>query len=114
VLRLPRFAALFLVSVVGCIAMSYVLPGFSWTSARTGYLATETHAPAAPDDSVWQPAAQAVIATNDSASEIRKEQVRGGSFVPADALSPTASLRSHEHLDAARDRSPQHSIPLLI
>ena len=113
-LRLPRFAVLFLVSVVACIAMLYVLPGFSRTGTQTGYLATETHAPAAPDDSVWQPAAQAVITTNDSASEIRKEHVRAGSFVTADTLSRSPRLRSHEHPDASRDRSPKHEIPLLI
>jgi len=114
VLRLPRFAVFFLASVVACIVISYVLPGFSRTGERTGHLATETHAPAAPDNSVWQPAAQAVITTNDSASQIRQEHVRPGSFVPADALARTARLSAHEHLDASRDRSPQHSIPLLI
>jgi hypothetical protein len=81
------------------------------TSDRQG---TQTHAPSnTPSDGVWEAATRAAI-TSGSSFRIRTEHVRVASFACHAALVTVPAARARNLADVVHDRSPQHSVPLLI
>jgi hypothetical protein len=74
----------------------------------------QTHAPSQPDgDAVWQSATRNAT-TNGSSSQFGKHHARIATLSQHRVRALAGSERARELCDAARDRSPLHSIPLLI
>src|SRR5262245_22992588 len=111
-LRFPHLALLALLAAA--VTSLCVMSGNGWTGSRAERQPTQTHAPSnSGDGSVWQTASQ-IITSNESSGQISKSHLRVATFAHDQAPTLAESRRVRECLDASRDRSPQHSIPLLI
>jgi hypothetical protein len=87
--------------------VSVVATDFSPTGAAT-------HAPSSPhDDGVWQSARQ-LATTNGVSFRIGKHDLRTATIAPPRTLTAVRSELTDGFGSDTRDRSPQHSIPLLI
>ena len=107
-----RFLLALLLSIGAIVTSSHVVPsGSQYAAPETG--STETHAPNQSHDDTWQPAAR-VATTTDSHSQFRTLHARAVTAITYRAPFPQLPEHIGERVDAARDRSPQHPIPLLI
>ena len=120
--RFSRVALL--LALCGIVALSYVVSGFSRTYAlsvvsgfsrttQSDQRPTETHAPHRNDDSTWQSASR-IATTNGSNFQFGKHHIRTATLAHHRVAALTEGERVRELGDASRDRSPLHSIPLLI
>jgi hypothetical protein len=129
--RFSRFALL--LALCGIVALSYVVSGFppppkataglaesssgreggSRTNTKSDQRPTETHAPHRSDDSTWQSASR-IATTNGSSFQFGKHHIRTATLARHRVAALTGGERVRELGDASRDRSPLHSIPLLI
>ena len=109
--RFSRVALL--LALCGIVALSYVVSGFSRTNTQSDQRPTQTHAPHRSDDSTWQSAAR-IATTNGSSFQFGKHQIRTATLAHHRLAALTEGERVRELGDASRDRSPLHSIPLLI
>src|SRR5712672_2334043 len=129
--RFSRVALL--LAFCGIVALSCVVSGFppppkpmaGLTEASSGreggrrintqrdHRPTETHAPHRSDDSTWQSASR-IATTNGSSFQSGKHHIRTATLAHHRVAALTEGERVRELGDASRDRSPLHSIPLLI
>jgi hypothetical protein len=103
-----RFAQL-LIFLVAVVAVTYVVSGFSRTMTDVVSGFSRTHTPS-HDDGVWQ-AVRQVTTTTGTSFEIARHDLR---TAPPRTLVAARTQRIGEFGGTSRDRSPQHSIPLLI
>jgi hypothetical protein len=82
-------------------------------SDRTPPSGQQTHAPSHPDDAAWQSASRNVT-TNGSSYQSGRDHARIDTLAHHRARTFAGHQRGRNLVDAARDRSPQHPIPLLI
>jgi hypothetical protein len=122
-LRFPRLV--FLASLV-LASSTYVVSGFSrtMTVVVSGFLTTDAsaevvsrtmtaHAPGMHDDGIWQSARQ-ITTTSGTRFRIGKHDLRTATTARPRTLTAVYSELTGELGNLTRDRSPQHSIPLLI
>ena len=86
-----------------------VVSGFSRTPSGA---TSRTHTPA-HDDGVWQSARQ-ITTTSGASFQIGKHELRAVTIAPRRTLAAGRTQIVGESGGTSRDRSPQHSIPLLI
>ena len=98
--------------VFGCFALfqalersyvSDVVSGFSRTSSSSN----------APHDGAWE-AATHVATTSESSFRVRTQQAPLAAYAHSNVVPTVGNARISDLLDVVRDRSPQHSLPLLI
>jgi len=108
-MRLP-FALL--LSIAALVASSHLVPAGS-RHATLETPGTQTQAPNQGHDDAWQPLTRAAT-TTESASQFRSLHTRAVAAISQRAPFPQVERRIRARVDAARDRSPHHPIPLLI
>lgn len=122
--RLPRLIlAIFL---IGLATSAYVVSGFSPTTISnvvSGFPGTpkpqgeggsRTSTPSHPsDDGVWE-AATHLATTSGSSFRVRTQHIPLASFAHSAAVLTVGNAHTGDLRDAVRDRSPKHSLPLLI
>jgi hypothetical protein len=97
----------FMLAFAYAASMSGVATDFRLTGAAT-------HAPSNQhDDAIWQSARQ-ITTTTGVSFRIGKHDLCTGTIVPPPTLTAVRSQLTNEFGSNTRDRSPQHSIPLLI
>jgi hypothetical protein len=121
----PRL--ILLVSLVACATSAYVVSGFSRTMisdvvsgfSRTrvsdvlsGFSRTSTPSNT-PDDGVWE-AATHVATTSGSSFRVRTQHIPLASHAHSNATLAVGNAHIRYLHDVVRDRSPRHSLPLLI
>jgi hypothetical protein len=127
-MRSRRFPRLILViSLAALVTSAYVVSGFSRTNGSdvvSGFSRTNgsdvvsgfsrTSSPShTPDDAVWE-AATHVATTSGSSFRVRTQHIPLASFAHSVAVLPVGNAHTSDLADVVRDRSPQHSLPLLI
>jgi hypothetical protein len=109
----PRL--ILLVSLIALSGSAYVVSGLGRikvTDVASGVSRTSTPSNT-PDDGVWE-AATRVATTDGSSFRIRTEYVRVASFAYDGAPVTVRTVRTRDLPNVVHDRSPQHSVPLLI
>ena len=104
-----RLARLTFLAIILMIAVA-------WGPAKSGHYdrTTNTHAPSnTHDDGVWQSARQ-ITTPSGTSFRIGKQDLRTVTIARPHALTAVFSRLTDQFGDLTRDRSPQHSIPLLI
>jgi hypothetical protein len=112
------FPRLILVICFAVLATSaYVVSGFSRTilsDVVSGFSRTSTTSPSnTQDDGVWEAATHAAT-TSGSSFRIRTRHIPLASYAHSAAVVTAGNARISDRPDVVRDRSPQHSLPLLI
>jgi hypothetical protein len=111
---LPRPSRLaFLLAICGIIALAYVVSGGSRIVKYCEHIPTQTHAPARSDDSAWQ-TASCIDTTNGSSAQFGKHHARATPSRIFERPRRRALSASANSFNTSHDRSPLHSIPLLI
>lgn len=115
-MRSRLFAGLFLaISLVALATSAYVVSGCSRTTISdmvAGFSRT-TSSSHTPDDGVWE-AATHVATTSGSSFRVRTQHTPLASYAHSAALLTVGNAPTSDLPDVVRDRSPQHSLPLLI
>jgi hypothetical protein len=114
-MRSRLFARLILVISLAALATSaYVVSGFPGTPKPQGVGGSRTSSPShTPDDGIWEAATHAAT-TSGSSFRVRTQQIPVASFAHSAAVLTVGDARTSNLRDVVRDRSPQHSLPLLI
>jgi hypothetical protein len=120
----PRL--ILLVSLVACATSAYVVSGFSRTmisDVTSGFPGTpkpqgvggsRTSSPSnAPDDGAWE-AATHVATTSGSSFRVRTQHIPLASHAHSSGVLTVGNARNSDLPNVVRDRSPRHSLPLLI
>jgi len=122
--RFLRFT--FLASLLALVTSTYVVSGFS-ADVVSGFLTTvasakvvsrtdapsRTNAPSTHDDGVWQ-AARQITTTSGTSFRFGKHNLQIATIARPRTLTAVCSRLTDESGNPTRDRSPRHSIPLLI
>jgi hypothetical protein len=108
--RFPRLV--FLASLLVLVTSSYRVSDFLTTVASADVV-SRTNAPNAHDDGVWQSARQ-VTTTSGASFRIGKHDLRTMTIARPRTLTAVDRQLTDELGNPTRDRSPRHSIPLLI
>ncbi|HEX7796531.1 MAG TPA: hypothetical protein VF456_19350 [Vicinamibacterales bacterium] len=94
--------------------ISDVVSGFVGTPKPQGAGGSRTSIPSnTPDDGVWQTATH-VATTSGSSFRVRTQHIPLASYAHSSAVLIVGNARICEFPNVVRDRSPQHSLPLLI
>jgi hypothetical protein len=109
------FGSAYVASGLGRITATDVASGVSRSKVpdvASGVSRTSTPSNA-PDDGVWE-AATRVATISGSSFRIRTEYVRVASFAYGGAPATVRTVRTRDFPNLVHDRSPLHSVPLLI
>jgi hypothetical protein len=124
-IRLARlaFLAVVLSVAVGLGPTSHLRQGYGSQEAghydrqvagRESQQPSKTQAPTnTHDDGVWQ-SARSITTTSGTSFQIGKHELRAVTIAPRRTLAAVCTRLIDEFGGTSRDRSPQHSIPLLI
>ena len=100
-----------LLSLAALVASSHVVPNGGRHPTRETRR-TETQAPTQGSNDAWQSATR--VATTTESASVRTLHIRAVAAISDQAPFLQRERRIHGRVDAVRDRSPHHPIPLLI